>query len=68
MKILVAHEGKQHSFKTAEALYSKDYLAQYITTIYDKPYSLTRILKNLLWGKNKKNVRLINLQKFQMTK
>lgn len=54
MKILVAHEGKQHSFKTAEALYSKDYLAQYITTIYDKPYSLTRILKNLLWGKNKK--------------
>ena len=50
MKIIVAHEGKQHSFRTAEALQQKGYLYRYITTIYDKPWSLTRIVKHLLRG------------------
>lgn len=50
MKVLVAHEGKQHSFKTAEALFSNDCLPQYITTVYDKPFSLTRFVKCLLRG------------------
>lgn len=54
MKIIVAHEGKQHSFKTAEALHSNGYLFKYITTIYDKPYSLTRLVKNILKGNMKK--------------
>ena len=54
MKVLVAHEGKQHSFKTAEALFSNDCLTQYITTVYDKPFSLTRFVKCLLRGNNKK--------------
>ena len=51
MDIIVAHEGKQHSFRTATALYQKGYLFKYITTIYDKPFSLTRIIKTLLNGK-----------------
>ena len=54
MKIIVAHEGKQHSFRTAEALLQKGYLYKYITTIYDKPFSLTRIVKYLLRGDAKK--------------
>lgn len=54
MKIIVAHEGKQHSFRTAEALLQKGYLYKYITTIYDKPHSLTRVVKHLLRGDAKK--------------
>lgn len=54
MKIIVAHEGKQHSFRTAEALLQKGYLYKYITTIYDKPHSLTRAVKHLLRGDAKK--------------
>ena len=54
MDIIVAHEGKQHSFRTAEALLQKGYLFKYITTIYDKPFSLTRIVKYLLRGDAKK--------------
>lgn len=54
MKIIVAHEGKQHSFRTAEALLQKGYLYKYITTIYDKPFSLTRIVKHILQGNVKK--------------
>lgn len=54
MKIIVTHEGKQHSFRTAEALLQKGYLYKYITTIYDKPHSLTRIVKHLLRGDAKK--------------
>lgn len=54
MKIIVAHEGKQHSFRTAEALYRKGYLFKYITTVYDKPWNLTRGLKYLLRGNAKK--------------
>ncbi len=36
MKIIVAHPGKQHSYKTAEALYRGNMLFQYMTTVYDK--------------------------------
>lgn len=36
MKVIVAHPGKQHSYKTAEALYKGDILFQYMTTVYDK--------------------------------
>lgn len=50
-KIIVAHEGKQHSFKTAEALLKANMLEKYITTVYDRPYSYTRILKIFLRGK-----------------
>lgn len=48
MKIIVAHPGKQHSFKTAEALYKNDNLFKYITTVYDGPKSFTSLLKYFL--------------------
>lgn len=35
-KIIVAHPGKQHSYKTAEALYLNGNLFKYFTTVYDK--------------------------------
>lgn len=54
MKIIVAHEGKQHSFKTAEAIYKDGSLCYYVTTIYDRPYSLTRLLKMFLKGNIRK--------------
>lgn len=54
MKIIVAPQGKQHSFRTAEGLYSQGRLFKYITTIYDRPGSLTRIVKHLLRGNLKK--------------
>ncbi|MFI3249004.1 MAG: glycosyltransferase family 4 protein [Rikenellaceae bacterium] len=54
MKIIVAHEGKQHSYRTAEALQRSGSLAKYITTIYDKPRSLTRLVKHLLRGSMRK--------------
>lgn len=49
-RIIVAHEGKQHSFRTAEALLKVGFLDKYITTIYDKPWSLTRMVKHVLRG------------------
>lgn len=59
MKIIVAHPGKQHSFKTAEALNKDNHLFKYITTVYDGPKSLTSLLKYFLKGKlaNKANTR-----------
>lgn len=54
MKIIVAHEGKQHSFKTAEAIYNQGNLCYYVTTIYDKPCSLTRVVKYFLRGNLRK--------------
>ena len=54
MKIIVAHEGKQHSFQTAKALQKGGMLLAYITTVYDKKGSFTHILKHLLRGNAKK--------------
>lgn len=58
MKIIVAHEGKQHSIKTAEALDSNERLFKYITSTYNKPGSLTHLLERLLKGKLKKKIAL----------
>lgn len=52
-RVIVAHEGKQHSFKTATYLNETGNLQQYITTVYDKPGSFTRYLKRLLRGQSK---------------
>lgn len=54
MKIVVAHEGKQHSFQTAKTLQKRGLLLAYITTVYDKQGSFTHILKNFLHGNAKK--------------
>lgn len=58
-KIVVAHPGKQHSFQLAIALKRSGMLYKYITTVYDKPDSLTGRVKKLLKGKikNKANTR-----------
>lgn len=51
-KILIAHSAQQHSFRTAVALKESGYLFKYITTVYDKPGSLTSIGKKFLKGDN----------------
>ncbi|OZT11324.1 hypothetical protein CHN50_17290 [Priestia aryabhattai] len=53
-RIIVAHPAKQHSFKTASALNEEGILFEYITTVYDKPYSITRFVNRLLKGNLKK--------------
>ena len=40
LKIIVAHPGRQHSFRLASALKKNDMLLYYVTTIYDKDSSL----------------------------
>lgn len=52
--IIVAHPDKQHSFHLATALKEKGMLQKYITTVYDKPSSLTHKVIKLLSGKDKK--------------
>lgn len=61
-KIIVAHPGRQHSFRLATALKKNDMLAYYITTIYNKESSwLMRFVKlflskdNLKRANNRKN-------------
>ncbi|QAA34731.1 glycosyltransferase family 4 protein [Clostridium manihotivorum] len=56
-KVIVAHPGKQHSFKTATALYEKGMLFNYITTVYDKPGSITHFANKLLTGSDKKKAK-----------
>jgi glycosyltransferase involved in cell wall biosynthesis len=54
-KIIVAHPGKQHSFRVASALKNNDMLFKYITTVYDKKSSvLMKIIKNKLSDSNLK--------------
>ena len=54
MKVLLVHPGKQHSFETAKALKDAGVFYKYVTTVYDKKYSLTHKFKSLLRGKNLK--------------
>lgn len=49
-KVIVAHVSKQHSFHTAIALKKQGMLYKYITTVYDKPSSLTMRAKKFLKG------------------
>ena len=54
-KIIVAHPGKQHSYRLAEALEKAGYLFKYITTVYDSEKSvLMRLAKNLIGKSDKK--------------
>ena len=48
MKILVAHPGKQHVFRLASALNDADMLAGLVTTVYNKPGTITHLLLSLL--------------------
>lgn len=48
-RVIVAHPGQQHSFRTAAALKQGDILYQYCTTVYDSGNSfLMKILKRIL--------------------
>lgn len=52
-KIIVAHPGRQHSFRVAEALEKRGMLYRYVTTVYDKDSSLLmKITKRFLKGDN----------------
>ena len=58
MKIIVAHPGKQHSYRLASALKKKGDLLQYITTLYYKPSSwLIRVTNLFLSKENKKRAQ-----------
>lgn len=48
MKVIVAHPGRQHSFRLASALKKAGMLDRYVTTIYDKPTPVNRAVKALL--------------------
>lgn len=55
MKIIVAHPGRQHSYRLASALKKNGMLAYYCTTIYDKPSSgLMKLIKKFLSKDNLK--------------
>lgn len=64
-RIIVAHPGRQHSFRLATALKKKDMLTYYVTTIYNKDSSwIMRLIKiflskdNLKRANNRKNIFL----------
>lgn len=55
-KIIVAHPGKQHSYKTASALEKAGLLDEYITSVYNKPYTITHFLSIFARGAVKKKI------------
>lgn len=52
MKIIVAHPGRQHSFRVAKALNQAGLLFKYSTTVYDKKNSLVMKLVKLFLNKD----------------
>lgn len=54
MKIIVCHPAQQHSYRLAAALEQGKMLEAYITTVYYRPHSFTRLVTGLLKGKFKK--------------
>ena len=52
MKIIVAHPGRQHSFRVAKALKDTGLLYKYATTVYNKDSSLLMRFVKLFLGKN----------------
>ncbi|WP_155950161.1 glycosyltransferase family 4 protein [Prevotella sp. P6B4] len=58
MKVIVAHPGKQHSFRLASAMQKAGLLHSYVTEIYDKKSSvMMKFIKKLL---NKSNLKRAN--------
>lgn len=54
-KVIVAHPGRQHSFRVAKALKDAGLLYRYVTTVYDKEDSiLMKITKMFLNRENKR--------------
>ncbi len=60
-KVIVAHPGKQHSFRLASALKKNGMLCRYVTTVYDKDSSFVmKFVKKFL---NKDNLSRANSRK-----
>lgn len=58
MKIIVAHPGKQHSYRLASAINKSGNLLYYCTTLYNKPGSLSMFFSKLfLRGDNLKKAK-----------
>ena len=51
-KIILAHPGRQHSFRVAKALKESGHLFKYITTVYNKDVSIFMKLAKLLINKD----------------
>ena len=49
-KVILVHPDKQHSFQTAAVLLDMGVLDKYITTVYDKPGSLTHFVTKVTKG------------------
>lgn len=56
MKVIVSHPGKQHSYRTAEALNNTNKLMYYVTSVYNAPGHITHILYSLTKGDIKKKI------------
>ncbi|MDM8209870.1 glycosyltransferase family 4 protein [Mediterraneibacter glycyrrhizinilyticus] len=55
-KVIVAHPGKQHSYRTAKYLNESGRLVAYVTSVYNMPGGLTHILYRLAKGNIKKKI------------
>lgn len=56
-KVIIAHPGRQHSFRVASELKHNNMLCKYITTVYDSDKSyIMKILKYFVRGDNLKRV------------
>lgn len=64
MKVLVAHSGTQHSMRVAQALYNAGHDVTYVTTVYNKKKSLTRLVSKLLTGDSRKRAEARNVSYF----
>ena len=58
LKIIVAHPGRQHSFRVATALKREGLLFKYVTTVYNKDTSLLMKIAKLFL--NKENLERAN--------
>ena len=58
MKIIVAHPGKQHSYRLASALQKAGKLHSFVTEIYDKDSSwLMKVIKKVVGQSNLKRAK-----------
>lgn len=58
LKVIVAHPGRQHSFRVATALKKSGMLYKYVTTVYDKDESfLMKVTKFFLGEENQKRAK-----------
>ncbi len=57
MKVVIAHPNKQHSFRLAKAIKEAGHDVTYITTFYNRPYSLTWLAAKVLQNNNGERAR-----------